>query len=146
MDTKPLNGEQALIEFIEKFEASRDPALWAKLIREELEEVEEAFADFIKELVDLGYVMMGFHAVTKTDKDVEDNIDEEMMAKVERFSDLLPFINMIFSGVGQRAFKAVHESNMSKLGDDGKPIRREDGKILKGPNYKAPDIRSLIWN
>lgn len=146
MDTKSLNGEQALIEFIEKFEASRDPALWAKLIREELEEVEEAFAHFIKELVDLGYVLMGFHVVTKTDKDVEDNIDEEMMAKVERFSDLLPFINMIFPGVGQRAFNAVHESNMSKLGDDGKPIRREDGKILKGPNYKAPDIRSLIWN
>lgn len=35
-------------------------------------------------------------------------------------------------------FKAVHESNMSKLGDDGKPIYREDGKVMKGPNYKPP--------
>lgn len=34
----------------------------------------------------------------------------------------------------------VHRSNMSKLGEDGKPIRREDGKIQKGPNYSPPDI------
>lgn len=38
-------------------------------------------------------------------------------------------------------FAQVHESNMSKLGDDGKPVRREDGKVLKGPNYKPPVIR-----
>ena len=42
------------------------------------------------------------------------------------------------------AFKRVHESNMSKLDDEGKPIRREDGKILKGPNYQAPDLRDLV--
>lgn len=44
----------------------------------------------------------------------------------------------------EEAFLLVHESNMSKLGDDGKPIYREDGKVLKGPNYKAPDLRGLI--
>jgi predicted HAD superfamily Cof-like phosphohydrolase len=37
----------------------------------------------------------------------------------------------------------VHESNMSKLGEDGKPIRRVDGKILKGPNYKPPYLEDL---
>ena len=42
------------------------------------------------------------------------------------------------------ALKRVHESNMSKLGDDGKPIRRHDGKILKGPNYKEPDLTDLV--
>lgn len=42
------------------------------------------------------------------------------------------------------AFKRVHESNMSKLDDNGNPIRREDGKILKGPNYQAPDLRDLV--
>jgi len=42
------------------------------------------------------------------------------------------------------AFKRVHESNMSKLGDDGKPIYRDDGKVLKGPNYKAPDLGDLV--
>jgi len=35
-------------------------------------------------------------------------------------------------------FDAVHRSNMSKLGDDGKPLRRADGKILKGPGYFDP--------
>jgi len=38
----------------------------------------------------------------------------------------------------------VHESNMSKLDEDGKPIYREDGKVLKGPNYKPPDLSDLI--
>ena len=42
------------------------------------------------------------------------------------------------------AFARVHESNMSKLGADGKPILREDGKVLKGPNYKKPDLTDLI--
>ena len=41
------------------------------------------------------------------------------------------------------ALNRVHESNMSKLGEDGKPIYREDGKVLKGPNYKPPDLSDL---
>ena len=38
----------------------------------------------------------------------------------------------------------VHKSNMSKLGLDGKPIRRSDGKVLKGPNYQPPILNDLI--
>lgn len=41
-------------------------------------------------------------------------------------------------------FKRVHESNMSKLDDNGKPIYREDGKVLKGPNYKPPVLDDLV--
>ena len=41
------------------------------------------------------------------------------------------------------ALNRVHLSNMSKLGEDGKPIYREDGKVLKGPNYKPPDLSDL---
>ena len=41
------------------------------------------------------------------------------------------------------AYDRVHRSNMSKLGEDGKPIRREDGKVLKGPNYKPPYLEDL---
>ena len=40
-------------------------------------------------------------------------------------------------------FDRVHESNMSKLGDDGKPIYREDGKVLKSSKYKEPDLNGL---
>ena len=43
-----------------------------------------------------------------------------------------------------RALELIHQSNLSKLGEDGKPILREDGKILKGPNYKKPNLHSLI--
>ena len=38
----------------------------------------------------------------------------------------------------------VHRSNMSKLGEDGRPIYREDGKVLKGPNYSAPNIKEVL--
>lgn len=44
-------------------------------------------------------------------------------------------------------FKEVHASNMSKLGDDGKPIHREDGKVLKGPNFFQPNLhKCLNWS
>lgn len=41
-------------------------------------------------------------------------------------------------------FNIVHESNMSKLGEDGKPIYRDDGKVLKGPNYKEADLSGVL--
>ena len=43
-------------------------------------------------------------------------------------------------------FNEVHRSNMSKLGPDGKPIYREDGKVLKGPNYSPPNIGKFLTN
>ena len=44
----------------------------------------------------------------------------------------------------EQALRRVHKSNMSKLDDDGKPIYREDGKVLKGPNYQPPDLSDLV--
>ena len=42
------------------------------------------------------------------------------------------------------ALDRVHKSNMSKLDDDGNPVYREDGKVLKGPNYKPPTLEDLF--
>ena len=42
------------------------------------------------------------------------------------------------------AMRRIHASNMSKLDENGKPIYREDGKVLKGPNYKPPTLTDLI--
>ena len=42
------------------------------------------------------------------------------------------------------ALDRVHKSNMSKLDEEGKPIYREDGKVLKGPNYKPPNLADLF--
>lgn len=41
-------------------------------------------------------------------------------------------------------FEEIQRSNMSKLGSDGKPIYRDDGKVLKGPNYFQPDIAKIL--
>ena len=43
-------------------------------------------------------------------------------------------------------FNEIQQSNMSKLGEDGKPIYREDGKVLKGPNYFKPNIKEFLDN
>jgi predicted HAD superfamily Cof-like phosphohydrolase len=44
----------------------------------------------------------------------------------------------------EEVFEEIQRSNMSKLGADGKPIYREDGKVLKGPNYFKPDIQAVL--
>lgn len=44
----------------------------------------------------------------------------------------------------EEVFEEIQRSNMSKLGADGKPVFREDGKVLKGPGYFRPDIRAIL--
>lgn len=44
----------------------------------------------------------------------------------------------------EEVFDEIHRSNMSKLADDGKPLLRNDGKILKGPNYFKPDLERIL--
>ncbi len=44
----------------------------------------------------------------------------------------------------EEIFLEIQASNMSKLGEDGKPIYREDGKVLKGPNYFKPNIKEVL--
>lgn len=54
------------------------------------------------------------------------------------------FLELGFWKVKQIAFEEVHNSNMSKLGADGKPIYREDGKIMKGPNFFRPNLKQFV--
>ena len=107
------------------------------LIREEAEEVEDAvclLADkvFNAELLGL---------------DMNEEIKAAKAALLKELCDLqyvLSGFAVTFGLPLDEAFKRVHESNMSKLGPDGKPIYREDGKVLKGPNYKKPDLSDLV--
>lgn len=48
------------------------------------------------------------------------------------------------TGLIEEVFDEIHKSNMSKLGEDGNPVYREDGKVIKGPNYFRPDIAKII--
>lgn len=66
-------------------------------------------------------------------------------ARAKELADLLYTVygTIITEGLQDHiedVFDEVHRSNMSKLGDDGLPIMRSDGKVLKGPNYKEPDL------
>ena len=44
----------------------------------------------------------------------------------------------------EEVFREIQRSNLSKLGADGQPIYREDGKVMKGPNYFKPDIAAIL--
>ena len=71
----------------------------------------------------------------------------------ERAKELADILYVVFGtiiteglqDVIEKVFDEVHKSNMSKLDDNGKPMKRADGKVLKGPNYKEPDL-SFVTN
>ena len=97
----------------------RDTLLRYKLIREENEEYLEAalrgdLVEVADALGDLLYILCG----TLLKHGLEDKIHE--------------------------VFREIQRSNMSKLGAEGKPICREDGKVMKGPAYFKPDIASAL--
>tara|TARA_B100001989_G_C24527489_1_gene459542 strand:- start:131 stop:547 length:417 start_codon:yes stop_codon:yes gene_type:complete len=90
------------------------------LLAEELDELKEALEEgdlleTLDALIDLQYVLDG------------------------------AFLSFGLQEMKNAAFDEVHRSNMSKLGADGKPIRREsDGKVLKGPDYFKPDLKQFL--
>jgi predicted HAD superfamily Cof-like phosphohydrolase len=70
---------------------------------------------------------------------------------IKEVADALTDILYVTYGAGHafginldKCFEEVQNSNMSKLGEDGKPIYREDGKVLKGPNYSEPDLKGIV--
>lgn len=54
------------------------------------------------------------------------------------------YLALGFANLKEPALQEVHASNMSKLSEGGFPIYRGDGKVLKGPNYRAPDLEKLL--
>jgi predicted HAD superfamily Cof-like phosphohydrolase len=54
------------------------------------------------------------------------------------------YLALGFASLKKAAFKEVHRSNMSKLGEDGKPMLSESGKVLKGSNYSKPNLKAII--
>lgn len=83
---------------------------------------------------------------------------EELRAAIDsqdllEIADALTDILYVTYGAGHAwgidldtCYTEVHRSNMSKLGEDGKPIHREDGKVLKGPGYSKPNLIPVILN
>ena len=90
-----------------------------------------------------------YHEFLKAAEDVYETpeSDEKRVELVKELSDLV-FVCYQFAAAFNidldEAMFRVFESNMSKLDDNGKPIYREDGKVLKGPNYRKPDLSVCV--
>lgn len=73
--------------------------------------------------------------------------EKNSIALLKELADLVFVCYQMAAYMGwdlDEAMDRVFESNMSKLGKDGKPVRREDGKVLKGPNYQPPNLSDLV--
>jgi predicted HAD superfamily Cof-like phosphohydrolase len=105
-----------------------------KLINEEHQEVADEFERIARKLRKPGPTA-GYRSVQEVYQDIA------RLAK--ELSDLRYVVvgtELEFGIPGEAVYAEVHSSNMSKLGADGKPIRRHDGKVLKGPNYREADV------
>ena len=73
--------------------------------------------------------------------------DRDMIQIADALTDLLYVVYGAGHAFGidlDECFQEVHSSNMSKLGPNGKPIHREDGKVMKGPGYFEPDLEGIL--
>ena len=73
--------------------------------------------------------------------------DGTLVDVADALSDLLYVVYGAGHSFGidlDKCFTEVHRSNMSKLGEDGKPIYREDGKVLKGKNFTEPNLKEVL--
>lgn len=164
-DTSPeFQYMQGMVkEFNETYEVEPDLKRQFDLVDEEAGEFMEASielamdptpetaAHFLKEVVDFYYVMCGVAVILEPyDADTRQEMTGDAVS-LETMSKMVLATEGIraASGVGfikpqmiREAFVEVHRSNMSKLAEDGSVIRREDGKVLKGPNYFEPDLSS----
>ena len=139
MDQLKLPLEIDRVSLVKKFQSGdseypNDPMFHYTLIREEIDEVAKAYAELLKELSDLEYVLVGAHC-----KRIQE-FPEDIVANLYAFEHLYQSIPQ---AVLNEAFVRVHKSNMSKL-TNGKLVKREDGKILKPDTYEPPNLMDLV--
>jgi predicted HAD superfamily Cof-like phosphohydrolase len=86
-----------------------------------------------------------FDLIKEELNELKDAMDENNLKEI---ADALTDILYVTYGAGyaygidlDKCFKEVQRANMSKLGNDGKPIFNEKGKVMKGPNYSPPDLK-----
>jgi len=106
--------------------------------------LEFRFKLITEEVSELGEEM----AAAMTDVNLKGSISQKTK---ERMLKEMADVQYVLSGLAvtmgfdlATAFRRIHLSNLSKFGSDGKPIYREDGKVLKGPNYVPPDLEDLV--
>ena len=85
-------------------------------------------------------------------KEELNELEQAMKQKdLKEVADALTDILYVTYGAGcaygidlDKCFKEVQRANMSKLGNDGKPIYNDKGKVMKGPNYSAPNLKQFV--
>ena len=85
-------------------------------------------------------------------KEELNELEQAMKTKnLKEIADALTDILYVTYGAGyayginlDKCFQEVQRANMSKLGDDGKPIYNDKGKVMKGPNYLAPNLKQFV--
>jgi predicted HAD superfamily Cof-like phosphohydrolase len=119
---------------------------------EKVENFMRAFGQDVKtqpELAEFNTAELRFELITEEVEELATAIDNDDIVEI---ADALTDILYVVYGAGHaygidldECFCEVHRSNMSKLGEDGKPIYREDGKVMKGPQYSPPDLEGVIF-
>tara|TARA_B100000886_G_scaffold161790_1_gene110301 strand:- start:3599 stop:3970 length:372 start_codon:yes stop_codon:yes gene_type:complete len=95
-----------------------------------------------------GIVNLRYELIKEELGEFKDAIEKKDIKEV---ADALTDILYVTYGAGHsfgidldKCFQEVQNSNMSKLGDDGKPIYNDKGKVMKGPNYFKPDLKKFV--
>lgn len=116
--------------------------LRVKLIAEELTELCDALG------VDLEIIRSAKDGEWRVKVEATaDDEDVDLVEAADALGDLdyvVAGANLVFGFPAQDVSAEIHRANMSKLGEDGKPIYREDGKVMKGPNYTPPNVRAVL--
>lgn len=74
--------------------------------------------------------------------------DGDLVAIADALTDILYVVYGMGHSLGidlDKCFSHIHSSNMSKLDSNGNPIYREDGKVMKGPDYWPPDLEKILF-
>lgn len=102
-------------------------------------------ADINNELIDLRFKLMA----EENEEYLEAAKNGDLVEVADALGDMMYILcgTILSHGMQHKieeVFEEIQRSNMSKLGENGKPIYREDGKVLKGPNYFKPNISKII--
>lgn len=106
---------------------------------------EKPTVNISEEVLQLRYKLMS----EENDEYLEAAKNEDLVEVADALGDMLYILcgTILEHGMQHKieeVFNEIQRSNMSKLGADGKPIYREDGKVIKGPNYFTPNLSKII--
>ena len=111
----------------------------------------KTFGQEVKTSTGLGTDKINSLRISLINEELEELIKAISEKNIVEVADALTDILYVVYGAGHsfgidldKCFKEVQDSNMSKLGEDGKPIYNEHGKVMKGPKYFKPDLSKFL--